>query len=72
MVNLLQKNNHKAYPVMAEQNPIEQARFLEIGQIFVATAIAETSLTFKNLRFAVDSQMSRWRKFNPKVELMET
>jgi len=55
---------------MAEQNPIEQARFLEIGQIFVATAIAETSLTFKNLRFAVDSQMSRWRKFNPVVELM--
>jgi hypothetical protein len=40
MVNLLNKNNCKAYPIMAEQSPILQAKYLQLGQIFVATSIA--------------------------------
>ena len=45
---------------------------LQNGQIFISTSIAETSLTFRNLKYVIDSRLSRWRKFNPKIELMET
>jgi ATP-dependent helicase HrpB len=62
----------QAYPVTANQNPIEQEKNLRIGAIFIATAIAETSLTFRNLKYVIDSRISRLRCFNTEYELMET
>ena len=45
----------------------EQDRILANGQIFISTSIAETSLTFKKLRFVIDSRLSRWRVFDPEL-----
>ena len=67
-----EKYNKEAVEISANQKPKEQEENLQRGQIFVSTALAETSLTFRNLKYVVDSRMSRWRTFDPKLELMKT
>ncbi len=69
---LRRKFNRQAYAITANQNPIQQENNLNIGSIFIATAIAETSLTFRNLKYVIDSRVSRFRTFNAELELMET
>lgn len=44
----------KAFPLYAQQNPVLQEQYLQIGQVFFSTNIAETSITFPNLKYVVD------------------
>jgi len=60
------------YPLFGNQKPEIQEEALQKGQILFSTSIAETSLTFSNLKYVVDSRKSRIRKFDPKLELMVT
>ena len=69
---LSEKFNKLAYALTARVAEKQQESMLQNGQIFISTSIAETSLTFRNLKYVIDSRLSRWRKFNPKIELMET
>ena len=66
------KFNVIAFPITANQSPKEQDQYLATGRIFVSTSIAETSLTFNKLKYVIDSRLSRWRVFDPELELMKT
>jgi HrpA-like RNA helicase len=46
------------------QKNSEQDEIIENGQIFIATSIAETSLTFENLKFVLDSRKARYVTFD--------
>jgi HrpA-like RNA helicase len=69
---LKKKFNRIAFPITATQTPKEQKQYLATGQIFISTAIAETSLTFRKLKYVIDSRLSRWRTFDSELELMKT
>lgn len=72
-VEMLRNNfNRQAYPLYSNQTAAQQSEYLKSGQIFIATAIAETSLTFRKLKYVIDSRISRWMKFNYETELMQT
>lgn len=45
----------KAHELVANQSPKNQEVYLKEGQVFFSTNIAETSLTFPNLKFVIDS-----------------
>ena len=71
-VEILKDKNRVAFPITANQPPKIQEQNLANGQVFISTSISETSLTFKKLKYVVDSRLSRWRIFDPELELMKT
>ncbi|CAF2245743.1 unnamed protein product [Rotaria magnacalcarata] len=46
-----------AYPLVQSQSATEQQTYIEQGSIFFSTTVAETSLTFPNLRYVIDTGM---------------
>lgn len=46
-----------AYPLVQAQPAAEQQKLIEQGSIFFSTTVAETSLTFPNLRYVIDTGM---------------
>lgn len=56
--------NRMAFPLHGQQTNADQDKALKEGQIFIATSIAETSLTFPRLKYVLDSRRARVTKFN--------
>lgn len=66
-----QKYKKLAYALYGNQSSRDQDEFLEKGQIFFASSIAETSLTFSNLKYVLDTRKSRVSIFNLETGLNE-
>ena len=73
-VTWLEDRNVVAEPLYGQMSPAKQLEALAHGRIFVSTNIAETSLTFKNLKFVVDvgkSQRPRWTPWGVQMETID-
>lgn len=71
-VKIFDESYHKtSYPLFANQDPKEQDKFINLGQVFFSTTIAETSLTFKNLKFVIDSGKIRVPVYDHKKRATE-
>ena len=65
-VEIIKSKFHRTViAITGNQSHKVQENNLAEGQIFISTAIAETSLTFRKLRFVIDSRRSRGRVFDP-------
>lgn len=69
---LIETYNVQAFAITANQPHKIQEDIIQNGKIFISTALAETSLTFRNLKYVIDSRLSRWRSFDPDFEMMRT
>lgn len=63
-VNYFKKFHKEAIPLTAQGNISEQEISIKKGQIFISTSIAETSLTFENLKYVVDSGKIKGPKYD--------
>eukprot|EP00667_Euglena_gracilis_P000144 EG_transcript_144 len=54
-VKVLQEHHVQAFPLYAQQSGRQQLEALQRERVFIATNIAETSLTFPNLKVVVDA-----------------
>ena len=64
------KYNKNAFSLFGNQTNKQQEDSIQNGQIFFSTSIAETSLTFPNLQYVVDSRLSRIMCYNVQLEIM--
>jgi hypothetical protein len=71
-ISVLESLNVRAVPLHAQQDGKQQQLFLESERIFIATNIAETSLTFPNLRFVIDKGQVQRPRTTEQGALMET
>eukprot|EP00047_Mylnosiga_fluctuans_P009655 m.12416 g.12416 ORF g.12416 m.12416 type:complete len:2363 (-) comp2729_c0_seq1:86-7174(-) len=73
MIKQLGDMNIHATALYSQQKGNEQVAALASGRIFISTNIAETSLTFKNLRYVIDcGTVQRPRSANTASAVMET
>lgn len=56
--------------LFGNQNSKTQEEAIQNCQVFFSTPVAETSLTFPNLRFVVDSRLSRIMVYDTQLEIM--
>ena len=64
------KYNKNAFSLFGNQENKHQQDSIQNGQIFFSTSIAETSLTFPQLKFVVDSRLSRIMCYDVQLEIM--
>ena len=72
---LLGERHIRALPLHAAQAPHVQMQNVSTGRVFVSTNIAETSLTFPNLKFAIDvgkTQRPRWTPWGMQMETVDS
>lgn len=55
----------KAYPLVQSQSASLQKSYIEGGNVFFSTTVAETSLTFPSLKYVIDTGMVNIPVYNP-------
>ncbi|CAF5191712.1 unnamed protein product, partial [Rotaria sp. Silwood1] len=54
-----------AYPLIQSQQASTQKEYIENGSVFFSTTVAETSLTFPQLRYVIDTGMINIPVYDP-------
>ncbi|CAF4149255.1 unnamed protein product, partial [Rotaria magnacalcarata] len=54
-----------AYPLVQSQQASVQQEYIEMGSVFFSTTVAETSLTFPQLKFVIDTGMINVPVYDP-------